>query len=70
MHAASYFLMAALAAAHPRLFAAARAHGATASPDTNDDPPGEGDPAGAASACRSPTSRCPMPARTPTAGPP
>jgi len=48
VHAASYFLMPGLAAALPGLFAAARAHGATTSLDTNDDPLGEWDPKGIA----------------------
>jgi sugar/nucleoside kinase (ribokinase family) len=48
VHAASYFLMPALARALPALFAAARAHGATTSLDTNDDPAGKWDPAGLA----------------------
>ncbi|MEU5085200.1 carbohydrate kinase family protein [Streptomyces sp. NPDC021356] len=38
VHAASYFLLPRLAAALPALFATARAHGATTSLDTNDDP--------------------------------
>jgi len=48
VHAASYFLMPELAAALPALFAQARAHGATTSLDTDDDPAGEWDPAGLA----------------------
>ena len=48
VHAASYFLMPGLAAALPRLFGAARAHGATTSLDTNDDPAGRWDPSGLA----------------------
>ncbi|MFF7335352.1 PfkB family carbohydrate kinase [Streptomyces sp. NPDC008150] len=40
VHAASYFLLPELAAALPELFATARAHGATTSLDTNDDPAG------------------------------
>ncbi|MFH8217778.1 carbohydrate kinase family protein [Streptomyces sp. NPDC018057] len=40
VHAASYFLLPRLAAALPELFATARAHGATTSLDTNDDPAG------------------------------
>jgi sugar/nucleoside kinase (ribokinase family) len=48
VHAASYFLMPGLAAALPRLFAAARRHGATTSLDTNDDPADAWDPAGLA----------------------
>jgi sugar/nucleoside kinase (ribokinase family) len=48
VHAASYFLMPGLAAALPALFAEARAHGATTSLDTNDDPAGEWDPQGIA----------------------
>ncbi|MER6949589.1 carbohydrate kinase family protein [Nonomuraea sp. NPDC000554] len=46
VHAASYFLMPALARALPRLLRAARAHGATTSLDTNDDPSGQWDPLG------------------------
>ncbi|RCG31769.1 carbohydrate kinase family protein [Sphaerisporangium album] len=48
VHAASYFLMPRLAGALPGLFRAARAHGATTSLDTNDDPTGRWDPAGLA----------------------
>ncbi len=48
VHAASYFLMPGLAAALPDLFRTARAHGATTSLDTNDDPAGRWDPAGIA----------------------
>ncbi|WP_435134293.1 carbohydrate kinase family protein [Actinacidiphila sp. bgisy144] len=48
VHAASYFLMPGLAAALPELFRTARAHGATTSLDTNDDPDGRWDPAGLA----------------------
>ncbi|MCC2266212.1 carbohydrate kinase family protein [Streptomyces sp. CT1-17] len=46
VHAASYFLLPALAASLPELLATARAHGATASLDTNDDPSGRWDPPG------------------------
>ncbi|GAA2096575.1 hypothetical protein GCM10009801_66290 [Streptomyces albiaxialis] len=48
VHAASYFLMPRLAAALPALFRTARAHGATTSLDTNDDPEGRWDPEGIA----------------------
>jgi sugar/nucleoside kinase (ribokinase family) len=48
VHAASYFLLPELAAALPELFGTARAHGATTSLDTNDDPAGGWDPAGIA----------------------
>ncbi|MEU9890872.1 carbohydrate kinase family protein [Sphaerisporangium sp. NPDC051011] len=48
VHAASYFLMPELAGALPGLFRTARAHGATTSLDTNDDPTGRWDPAGLA----------------------
>lgn len=48
VHAASYFLLPRLAAALPGLFATARAHGATTSLDTNDDPAGTWDPDGVA----------------------
>jgi sugar/nucleoside kinase (ribokinase family) len=48
VHAASYFLMPALAAALPELFRTAREHGARTSLDTNDDPAGRWDPAGMA----------------------
>ena len=48
VHAASYFLMPKLAAALPGLFRRARAHGATTSLDTNDDPENRWDPAGLA----------------------
>ncbi|MEV4970676.1 carbohydrate kinase family protein [Streptomyces scopuliridis] len=41
VHAASYFLLPRLADALPELLATARAHGATTSLDTNDDPSGE-----------------------------
>lgn len=41
VHAASYFLMPALARLLPGLLAAARGHGATTSLDTNDDPAGK-----------------------------
>ncbi|MGW6601824.1 carbohydrate kinase family protein [Streptomyces sp. NPDC055036] len=41
VHAASYFLLPKLADALPELLATARAHGATTSLDTNDDPSGE-----------------------------
>ncbi|MGQ4511569.1 PfkB family carbohydrate kinase [Streptomyces sp. DW26H14] len=44
VHAASYFLMPKLAAALPDLLRTARAHGATTSLDTNDDPAGRWDP--------------------------
>ncbi|MFE4911001.1 carbohydrate kinase family protein [Streptomyces sp. NPDC056652] len=40
VHAASYFLLPKLAGALPELLATARAHGATTSLDTNDDPSG------------------------------
>ncbi|MEU0477196.1 carbohydrate kinase family protein [Streptomyces olivaceus] len=46
VHAASYFLLPALAASLPELLATARAHGATTSLDTNDDPSGRWDPPG------------------------
>ncbi|MFF0533794.1 carbohydrate kinase family protein [Streptomyces coelicoflavus] len=46
VHAASYFLLPGLAAALPELLRTARAHGATTSLDTNDDPAGRWDPAG------------------------
>ncbi|MEU6478062.1 carbohydrate kinase family protein [Streptomyces sp. NPDC047017] len=46
LHAASYFLMPELAAGLPDLLRTARAHGATTSLDTNDDPSGRWDPAG------------------------
>jgi sugar/nucleoside kinase (ribokinase family) len=46
VHAASYFLMPGLAKALPGLLRTARAHGATTSLDTNDDPGGRWDPAG------------------------
>ncbi|MER6321866.1 carbohydrate kinase family protein [Streptomyces coelicoflavus] len=46
VHAASYFLLPGLAAALPELLGTARAHGATTSLDTNDDPAGRWDPAG------------------------
>ncbi|MGV9968724.1 carbohydrate kinase family protein [Streptomyces olivaceus] len=46
VHAASYFLLPALAASLPGLLATARAHGATTSLDTNDDPSGRWDPPG------------------------
>jgi sugar/nucleoside kinase (ribokinase family) len=48
VHAASYFLLPELAVALPELFGTARAHGATTSLDTNDDPAGGWDPAGIA----------------------
>ncbi|MGP2442378.1 carbohydrate kinase family protein [Streptomyces sp. JW3] len=48
VHAASYFLLPALAAGLPGLLSTARAHGATTSLDTNDDPAGRWDPAGLA----------------------
>jgi sugar/nucleoside kinase (ribokinase family) len=48
VHAASYFLLPELAPALPELFGTARAHGATTSLDTNDDPAGGWDPAGIA----------------------
>ncbi|MET9222592.1 PfkB family carbohydrate kinase [Streptomyces sp. NPDC003300] len=48
VHAASYFLLPGLATALPDLFRTARAHGATTSLDTNDDPAGDWDPAGIA----------------------
>ncbi|GAB2820248.1 carbohydrate kinase family protein [Streptomyces daliensis] len=48
VHAASYFLMPELAAGLPGLLETARAHGATTSLDTNDDPDGQWDPAGLA----------------------
>lgn len=48
VHAASYFLLPGLAAALPELFRTARAHGATTSLDTNDDPAGGWDPRGIA----------------------
>jgi sugar/nucleoside kinase (ribokinase family) len=41
VHAASYFLMPALARSLPGLLASARGHGATTSLDTNDDPAGK-----------------------------
>ncbi|MFC7939475.1 carbohydrate kinase family protein [Streptomyces sp. NPDC057387] len=46
VHAASYFLLPALAAGLPELLRTARSHGATTSLDTNDDPSGRWDPAG------------------------
>ncbi|MFE5602123.1 carbohydrate kinase family protein [Streptomyces coelicoflavus] len=46
VHAASYFLLPGLAAALPELLRTARAHGATTSLDTNDDPAGRWDRAG------------------------
>ncbi|MBZ6084621.1 carbohydrate kinase family protein [Streptomyces olivaceus] len=46
VHAASYFLLPELAASLPELLATARAHGATTSLDTNDDPSGRWDPPG------------------------
>ncbi|MBZ6293085.1 carbohydrate kinase family protein [Streptomyces olivaceus] len=46
VHAASYFLLPALAASLPELLATARGHGATTSLDTNDDPSGRWDPPG------------------------
>ncbi|MGV9393509.1 carbohydrate kinase family protein [Streptomyces olivaceus] len=46
VHAASYFLLPALAASLPELLATARAHGATTSLDTNDDPSGRWEPPG------------------------
>ncbi|MFJ4273820.1 carbohydrate kinase family protein [Streptomyces coelicoflavus] len=46
VHAASYFLLPGLTAALPELLRTARAHGATTSLDTNDDPAGRWDPAG------------------------
>lgn len=46
VHAASYFLLPGLATALPELLRTARAHGATTSLDTNDDPAGRWDPAG------------------------
>ncbi|KIF71490.1 carbohydrate kinase [Streptomyces sp. AcH 505] len=48
VHAASYFLLPKLAAALPGILRTARAHGATTSLDTNDDPSGRWDPAGIA----------------------
>ncbi|MFG3258947.1 carbohydrate kinase family protein [Streptomyces sp. NPDC048172] len=48
VHAASYFLLPLLARALPALFRTARAHGATTSLDTNDDPEGRWDPEGIA----------------------
>ncbi|WP_433510869.1 carbohydrate kinase family protein [Nonomuraea sp. CA-143628] len=48
VHAASYFLMPGLAKALPGLLRTARAHGATTSLDTNDDPSGLWDPSGLA----------------------
>ncbi|GAA3716657.1 carbohydrate kinase family protein [Streptomyces tremellae] len=48
VHAASYFLMPALAAGLPGLLRTARDHGATTSLDTNDDPSGRWDPSGIA----------------------
>ncbi|GAA2901780.1 hypothetical protein GCM10010517_67590 [Streptosporangium fragile] len=48
VHAASYFLMPELARALPGLLRTARAHGATTSLDTNDDPAGRWDPTGIA----------------------
>lgn len=48
VHAASYFLLPRLAAALPGILRTARAHGATTSLDTNDDPSGRWDPAGIA----------------------
>jgi sugar/nucleoside kinase (ribokinase family) len=48
VHAASYFLMPQLASALPVVLRAARAHGATTSLDTNDDPAGLWDPVGMA----------------------
>ncbi|SFE42412.1 Sugar or nucleoside kinase, ribokinase family [Actinacidiphila alni] len=48
VHAASYFLLPQLAGALPDLFRTARAHGATTSLDTNDDPAGAWDPRGLA----------------------
>ncbi|MGC0423431.1 carbohydrate kinase family protein [Embleya sp. AB8] len=44
VHAASWFLLPQLAAALPDLLRTARAHGATTSLDTNDDPAGRWDP--------------------------
>ncbi|MFJ2554885.1 MULTISPECIES: carbohydrate kinase family protein [unclassified Streptomyces] len=46
VHAASYFLLPNLAGALPALFRTARAHGATTSLDTNDDPAGAWDAGG------------------------
>ncbi|WP_399142653.1 carbohydrate kinase family protein [Streptomyces sp. NBUA17] len=46
VHAASYFLLPALAASLSELLATARSHGATTSLDTNDDPSGRWDPPG------------------------
>ncbi|MET9267723.1 carbohydrate kinase family protein [Amycolatopsis sp. NPDC004079] len=46
VHASSYFLMPKLAAGLPELFRTARAHGATTSLDTNDDPARQWDPSG------------------------
>ncbi|MFI6702472.1 carbohydrate kinase family protein [Streptomyces sp. NPDC050509] len=46
VHAASYFLLPKLAGALPALFRTARAHGATTSLDTNDDPAGAWDAGG------------------------
>ncbi|MFJ6070676.1 carbohydrate kinase family protein [Streptomyces sp. NPDC093065] len=46
VHAASYFLLPALATGLPELLRTARSHGATTSLDTNDDPSGRWDPAG------------------------
>ncbi|TDV54919.1 carbohydrate kinase family protein [Actinophytocola oryzae] len=43
VHVSSYFLMPPMAAVLPRLLEEARAHGATTSLDTNDDPSGEWD---------------------------
>ncbi|MEV0096886.1 carbohydrate kinase family protein [Streptomyces sp. NPDC050738] len=43
VHAASFFLMPQLARSLPRIFAAARSHGASTSLDTNDDPSGRWD---------------------------
>jgi sugar/nucleoside kinase (ribokinase family) len=48
VHAASYFLMPELARALPDILRTARAHGATTSLDTNDDPAGRWDPIGLA----------------------
>ncbi|WP_331766089.1 carbohydrate kinase family protein [Embleya sp. NBC_00896] len=46
VHTASYFLLPKLAEALPDLLRTARAHGATTSLDTNDDPAGRWDPVG------------------------
>lgn len=46
VHAASYFLLPALATSLPELLRTARSHGATTSLDTNDDPSGRWDPPG------------------------